>query len=970
METGMKVCQHKSKRSWRSLLRVLACAPLLLAVACEGDTGPAGPQGPQGEPGDPPTTSTIVPPGVEGPGLVAAVTSVTGGSGSGGNVLPGDMVTVNFTLKKTDGSDWAIEEIGSGRAMISGPTFNYNRVIAQQSDVVSAAVTNADGSFSYTFPTPVPATYLAPLNDTPSFGPEDGELTGQALLDGTYTVGMYFSWNYTVGSSSEREVGDVTFDFLLGNAATLESRELIKQENCNNCHTNLQFHGGQRRATTLCLLCHTAGAEDKNEPSAGGGTPDVTIDFRIMIHKIHNGSNLPSVLGVTTDASGARDYTATPKPYQLVGFGNNVHDYSGVQFPQWPALVSPTAKDTGWGGLHPDDQSTEDTIRKGSTNCDSCHGDPDGSGPVSPPAQGEQIYTQLRRNTCGSCHDDVVWTHPYTANTQTMPPQLTDATCLACHPASGSHLSAREAHLHPMLDPSLRGGLNIVVSSVDEAGTNDGDSTIDPGEKIAVTLTIQDDMGIDVAPASLSGLNIGVSGPTNNMQMLAYSSLPTTALTGGPVFTVNVPEKIWFEHVGDATAGADVFVSALTPHWNLAGMETVVYERTATGGGSSTVATAVGAPSNYIDVADGSGFARDEWIVVDDGNAGQEYLLLQWVEGDRLWFSSLYTPSYPLGPRNGHAVGVSVDEVTLVALTEDTEYTLTEATGTITETGGFTDGNPIVVTYTSDYIMPTVYGVPPNGDAILGDDWGSWRGLPIEDGTYSVALWGTEAFSFNLWGEANSYSYPNHTEDFDFLVGDAAMIEEYDLISSENNCYDCHVDIAFHGGGRRGFEACIICHGPAASGDRPQYVAAGAPATPDVTVNFRTLLHKLHMGSSLDDASGYVVAGYGFQAWPNNFGTSTYENLAFTSMPDGVKECGTCHGEGNTAWREPAARDHSGGQLFPTRSWRATCGSCHDSASTQAHIDANTAPLTGAESCATCHGDGKTWNVPTMHMTR
>ena len=54
-------------------------------------------------------------------------------------------------------------------------------------DVLATAVDEGGGVFRYTFP-PLPATYLAPLNDSPAFGADAGELTGQPLLPGTYTV--------------------------------------------------------------------------------------------------------------------------------------------------------------------------------------------------------------------------------------------------------------------------------------------------------------------------------------------------------------------------------------------------------------------------------------------------------------------------------------------------------------------------------------------------------------------------------------------------------------------------------------------------------------------------------------------------------------------------------------------------------------------------------------------------------------
>src|SRR5262249_52649575 len=155
---------------------------------CTGDTGATGPQGPPGDPG----TKTDLSQGDDVPGLSVEIVSIAGGTASGGHFRAGDRPRVNFRLKKKDGTDWNIAELASGRALLSGPTFNYQRVIAEQSDLVAKSVKQADKSYTYTYPVAIPSTYLAPFNDTPSFGPEDGELTGQPLLDGTYTVGLTF----------------------------------------------------------------------------------------------------------------------------------------------------------------------------------------------------------------------------------------------------------------------------------------------------------------------------------------------------------------------------------------------------------------------------------------------------------------------------------------------------------------------------------------------------------------------------------------------------------------------------------------------------------------------------------------------------------------------------------------------------------------------------------------------------------
>jgi hypothetical protein len=355
--------------------------------------------------------------------------------------------------------------------------------------------------------------------------------------------------------------------------------------------------------------------------------------------------------------------------------------------------------------------------------------------------------------------------------------------------------------------------------------------------------------------------------------------------------------------------------------------------------------------------------------VVDRGVAGQEeYLRIQSVAGDRLWFSSLTGSAYPPGLASGHAALAAVEEVTLTLLVEGVDYMLDTASGMITETGNFGTGNAVVVTYITDFVVPSVYPGPINGSPDLGEESGEWTGKSLVDGTYSLVLYGTRSLTLTLYGESNSYSGASQSEGFEFLVGSADEIEPYELVSSGENCYACHQDLYFHGGGRRGFDVCISCHGTAGAEDRPQYVAGNAPATTGEPVSFRTMLHKIHMGEELANASSYTVVGFGGSPYPNNYTPHTYEEVVFPALPGGVMQCAKCHGSSD-AWQEPSLREHPTEQGAPVRSWDATCGACHDSDSSQAHIDIMTSAA-GQESCETCHSLDDELNVPVMHKPR
>ena len=904
----------------------------------------------------PPPSVTVITAHEDLPGVNFEVLEVTGGSGPGGSFLPGDSFSFTFHMTQDDGTEIPIEDLYYARAYVSGPTFNYQRILARVNDVREGSYQNAADAptYTYTFAAPIPSTYLAPYNDSPLLGLDDGELQGLPLMDGTYTLGIEGQRRFSVEGTTYRDVGNVVFDFLVGNAPTIEHREVVKDENCYACHDRIWFHGGNRVSTQNCVLCHTAGAED----DSGTG---LTVEFKVMMHKIHNGAHLPSFLGVTTNPNGSRNYNATPKPYEVSG-----HGYSGIYFPVWPNFSEPMPRDAGYGSAPMTNatRAQEDEIRRGVTACLKCHGDPDGEGADSAPAQGGLYASNPTRRVCGSCHDDVVWTNSYSANNTAMGPQTNDDDCTQCHDGPGSPLPTAAVHVHPLWDPAINPGLHFNVTDVSAANLT---PTIDPLEKVSMTFTIKYDDGTDVNLADLDRVELVIGGPTTNYNRLLLVQFPISELVGPQPWTLNVPEVISYEYLGDAVGPTDGPYDHYTdraPIYSSADAEPTVW--LSTGAVSSATLQANAWPlENYLELPGPLPLPPSPavpFVRIDGGSANEEYARVGWVDGTRLWLA------YGTSLRFQHANGAPVQIVGCEEQEFGVDYGLTPAADGIMELGtGFPAGSAIIISYTTDFVMPAAYPIAENESPDLYEIDGKWKGKTIVDGTYTLGIWGELDLYVTVGAEdadTTNYNLISEAGKKDFLVGSATSIKPYNLISSAENCAACHEDIRFHGAHRQGFEACIMCHGMAGAEDWAEYRNAGAGAagpTPGVTINFRDMLHKIHMGEDLAKADEYVVAGY-------NGGSHKYDEVVFPVWPEGVRKCSKCHGTSN-AWQEPSNRDHPTQQVMPTLSWTISCGSCHDSDAAAAHMELKTT-LSGEESCGICHGSGAAFDVELMHKVR
>jgi len=1022
------------------------------------------------------------------PGIELSILGVRASTTTAGNLGVGARPVVTFSITKSDHTAWELSEMSSASIILSGPTSNYQLVIASPTDILTASVRNQDGSYSYELPM-VPALYPPPLNDSGAFDADDGELQGTALRDGTYTVGLAVYRNYDVEGRVVREASSAVFDVLLGNASTLAPRQVVTAANCNQCHRQLEAHGGTRNDLRQCVLCHTAGAEDKNVPAAAGGTPGVTIDFGVLMHKLHSGVHLPSVVGVGTDAIGARDYGRGPSPLLYAGYQDRVFDFSKVGFPVMPsAYVSsllsqdgttytgtggngPMPRDEGYSALSPDNKRKEDVVRSGVVECAKCHGDPDGPGPLAAPLQGDRSLSVPTRKACGSCHDDIDWTRPYTANGQTMPPQTDDTLCTVCHAVNTSLFPMTRSHLHPTKEFALNRGLDITLTGV----TAGASGSLESGAPIAVSFSVTNDATVAISLHDVTRFQFMVVGPSENPQVVTPTVIPfdtafrksaafsgngtaskprfgagavaqtlsvafnsatdlvvlgsTTAaqsftlaaaagstvnvtyagltftITQGstpfasgdrfyfeaiPVaasYTMNLPFDVSLEAVGRATGGADTLGVGNAPL--LWGRQTV-FERTAAVGSNRLNAAARAMDRLVVTDSASAGLAVGDRVVLDDGLPTEEYLQVgrlqvtdDWMpifdlaSDDRVYFTTAL--------RFAHAAGATIQKATLTARREGVHYTVSDPTaGTISlAPGAFANGAPVIVSYRTDArfgwkrspsdAVQRVFQPAAADSAEIGENAGDWVGMPIVPGTYQLGAWGHVDFSVTpahmlagvtrAWDDITTddttYRGISSPATLSFLYGGASTLTRRNIVSSEA-CDTCHDSIQAHGNGRKGLETCLVCHATSGMEDGPKFTFASwyVPPTPGVTMDFRSLIHKVHSGRELAKKDEFAMIGV-FLGKPY---VVTLEDKGYSAMPGGVKDCASCHV--GDSWKTPSERRHPS-QRTPVRTWTNACNGCHDSDAAGAHMERETA--NGTEACAICHGPNDALSVEHTH---
>jgi OmcA/MtrC family decaheme c-type cytochrome len=233
---------------------------------------------------------------------------------------------------------------------------------------------------------------------------------------GSYTVGLE-GYVQVTGGPRFAALSPV-FAFAVTDEDPVPRRTVVDGAKCNNCHFDLAGHGGGRKGAQYCVMCHNAN-NPNDERVARFESADIfveSVDFRVMIHKIHAGENLtqPYVLGGNPTPN-AGNPAGTPIDFGEVRFPRRLSDCSGCH-------VDGTFELPVAAGLLPSVLQVrtclEDPVADANAFCDGVNW-----------VAAEQIPIQPTAAVCTSCHDA-----PFVqAHADVMTTDAGDESCATCH---------------------------------------------------------------------------------------------------------------------------------------------------------------------------------------------------------------------------------------------------------------------------------------------------------------------------------------------------------------------------------------------------------------------------------------------------------------------------------------------------------------------------------------------------------
>jgi OmcA/MtrC family decaheme c-type cytochrome len=224
-------------------------------------------------------------------GLTATIVSVT-------NTAPGQKPTVVFSFKNGDGTAVDGSKLTTFAPILAGPTASYTTFWRESGVNTTRSVYDAvTGQTSYTCQNAIPA---------------DATGTWTMSLDAYRTVLLKRADKKTDISVREAAFNPIQY-FAVNGGTVTPRRTAVNVANCNVCHETLALHGGSRRNTQECVICHNPTNSDIAQRPASAGAPE-SISFQRHIHRIHSGENLT-------------------QEWTIYGFNGSKNNFNELRFP-------------------------------------------------------------------------------------------------------------------------------------------------------------------------------------------------------------------------------------------------------------------------------------------------------------------------------------------------------------------------------------------------------------------------------------------------------------------------------------------------------------------------------------------------------------------------------------------------------------------------------------------------------------
>jgi len=278
---------------------------------------------------------------------------------------------------------------------------------------------------------------------------------------------------------------DNPFVDFVPNGGAADSKLIVSTAACTTCHVRFSEHGGPRRGTEYCAVCHNPATVD---PDSGE-----SVDFAYMAHSIHRGE-------------------ARSSPYVVYGFNGARFDAGEVTYPQPLSF------------------------------CETCHA----ASPATP--QGDDWIANPTAAACGGCHDaglnktgpsasTGMYTYTYTHSTTLLPPGFTpaDGTCTGCHRTDGVAGGILASHQADPARKAIENGslFTYKVLSVENAVA---------GQAPKVTFQILDADGqpVDVKAITTGRLRLDFSWSTQDVHNVAEVAGDAYAADRGQALVVDL----------------------------------------------------------------------------------------------------------------------------------------------------------------------------------------------------------------------------------------------------------------------------------------------------------------------------------------------------------------------------------------------------------------------------------------------